>query len=74
MDKAIGCKAMSKMELSQAAGVSISTLRSWIVKHEEHLAKLGVSHFAKILNPAAVHFLCEFYGIDISEYCEKWNK
>ncbi len=66
-------KAMSKMELANAAGVSISTFRRWTVQHKSQLMELGVSPFAKVLNPAAVRYLCEFYQIDISEFREKWR-
>ncbi len=61
-------KSMYKWELAEAAGVSNATFRSWIASHKNELKAMGNSPYAKILNPAAVRYLCDFFLIDISDY------
>lgn len=59
-------KAMYKCELARAAGVSTTTFKRWISKHEAELERLGNSPKAKIINPAGVEYLCRTFVIDIN--------
>ncbi len=56
-------KAMYKNELARAAGVSNGTFRRWLHSDREELQKLGCDISVKLLNPAAVAFLCHKYCI-----------
>lgn len=58
-------KAMYKNELARAAGVSTTTFKRWIMKHEAELERLGNTPKAKIINPAGVEYLCRVLAIDI---------
>lgn len=58
-------KSMTKSELADKAGVSISTFSRWLRKHVTELGTMGVSPNAHILNPIAVRYVCEEYGIDV---------
>lgn len=56
-------KAMYKYELAQAAGVSHTTFRKWLVQMSVQLAEMGVNRNTKLLPPNAVQLLCERYCI-----------
>ena len=56
---------MYKNELAEAAGVSMNTLRRWLNKNREHLARFGVSPRTQMLPPRAVKWVCTQYGIDL---------
>lgn len=58
-------KAMYKCELARAAGVSDETFRRWLMLDRSQLRQMGCKLKTKILNPAAVRFLCEKYCIDL---------
>jgi transposase-like protein len=58
-------KAMYKCELARAAGVSTTTFKRWITKHEEELKRLGNEPKAKIINPAGVEYLCRIFVIEV---------
>lgn len=58
-------KACYKSDLAEAAGVSASTFRSWLKRHESRLVELGYRTRDKVLNPAVVEYLCKVYAIDI---------
>ncbi len=58
-------KAMYKYELARAAGVSTTTFKRWINKHEEELIRLGNTPKAKIINPAGVEYLCRTFVIEV---------
>ena len=60
-------KACYKSDLANAAGVSASTFRSWLKRHEAKLMELGYNSRDKILNPAVVEYLCRVYAIDNKE-------
>ena len=60
-----GVCSKTKSELAQAAGVSLSTLSRWLHSHDQQLQTLGVGRNAHILNPLAVQYVCEQFGIDI---------
>lgn len=58
-------KSMYKSELADAAGVSMSTFKRWLKTDEQQLKEMGVLPRSKLLNPAAVKYLCEKYVIDL---------
>ena len=60
-------KAMYKNELADAAGVSMNTLRRWLNKNRDRLARFGVSPRTQMLPPRAVKWVCDEYGIDYPE-------
>lgn len=60
-------KAMYKNELADAAGVSSRTFYSWLKPHAATLQRMGVNPKTKILNPAAVRYICETFVIDLPE-------
>ena len=54
-------KAMYKYEVSD------DTFRKWCRDHQDTLAALGCLPQSKLLNPAAVEFLCKKYCIVLEE-------
>ncbi len=60
-------KAMYKSELARAAGVSYGTFNRWLLQHKEELQKLNCTPYCKILNPRAVEFVCNKYGITFDD-------
>ena len=58
-------KSKSKSELADMAGVSVRTLRRWMLQHDEQMARLGVSKTSKVIPPHAVRYICKEYGIDL---------
>ena len=54
---------MYKSELADAAGVSMSTFKRWLQTDKEQLKAMGCLPRSKLLNPAAVKYLCEKYVI-----------
>ena len=60
-------KAMLKSELADAAGVSTTTFRKWLLSDHEELRLRGVMANAKLLTPAAVKYVCEKYCIDLAD-------
>ena len=59
-------KSMLKSELAERAGVSLSTFGRWLKRHTEELERMGVTPRSKVLPPIAVRYVCERYGIDIT--------
>lgn len=59
-------KSMTKSELALLAGVSLSTLSRWLRTQATQLRALGVTPNAHVLNPRAVQFVCDLYGIDVT--------
>lgn len=66
-------RAMYRYELADAAGVSRRTFGRWLRGREAELRGLGVSPRCKLLPPAAVKWLCEFYCIDLKGERGKGN-
>ena len=58
-------KSMYKSELAEAAGVSMSTFKRWLKTDKQQLKAMGCLPRSKLLNPAAVKYLCEKYVIDL---------
>lgn len=56
---------MLKSELAAKAGVSVSTFKRWLRRHQDELSIMGVSPNAKLIPPNAVRYICEMYGIDV---------
>lgn len=60
-------KAMYKNELADAAGVSLHTFYKWLQPHAATLRQMGVTPKTKLLNPAAVRFVCDTFAIDLPD-------
>ena len=58
-------KAMSKSELANAAGVSLSTFRRWLKSDEKYLRSQGILPTTKVLPPKVVKYLIEKYCIEL---------
>jgi transposase len=58
-------KAMSKSELADRAGVSLSTLTRWCKPYKDDLNAMGLQPNAKVLPPNIVKYLTEKFCIDI---------
>ena len=58
-------RSYTKSELAALAGVSLSTFSRWLRRHAEQLTSLGVMPKAHLLNPRAVRYVCDLYGIDL---------
>ncbi len=58
-------KAMYKIELARAAGVSLRTFNRWLQTDKIQLEARGCTGNEKLLPPSAVKYLCEKYVIDI---------
>ena len=60
-------KAMSKQQLADAAGVSVTTLMNWCKPYQEELEALGMRPNSKILPPRIVSYIAELFCIDVKE-------
>ena len=60
-------KRIYKSDLARAAGVSMSTFRSWCKAHEAELTARFTPPRAKILHPQAVRYLCDHYSIELPQ-------
>lgn len=60
-------KAMFKNELARAAGVSLNTLRRWLITRQSVFDKMGISRTQRLLPPKAVKYICHEYGINPEE-------
>ena len=58
---------MYKNELADAAGVAPRVLAQWLKPHAEVLKQMGVHSKTKLLNPAAVKYICETFVIELPE-------
>ena len=58
-------KAMTKQQLAQCAGVTVTTLMSWCKPHLEELQRMGLQPNAKVLPPHIVRYIVEKFCIDI---------
>ncbi len=58
-------KAMLKSELADAAGVSLSTMRTWLNDNETQLMSFGYKKNSKYLTPGVVRYLVDKYVINI---------
>jgi len=62
-------RAMSKQELADAAGVSPRRLYEWMSAEDvrKRLGEMGITSRTKLLHPRAVAYLCETFGITVSQ-------
>jgi hypothetical protein len=58
-------KAKSLQQIADSAGVSVRTLRRWLVPHKQQLAGLGYTPGMKALPPSAVRYIAEIFCLDI---------
>ena len=58
-------KSMSKSELAQAAGISLSTLARWMKPYRHELEVLGLKPGMRVLPPRVVKYLSDLYCIDV---------
>ena len=60
-------KSMSKSELAQAAGISLSTLARWMKPYRQELEALGLRPGMRVLPPRVVKYLSDLYCIDVGD-------
>ena len=60
-------KAMSKQQLADAAGVSVTTLMNWCKPYQKELEALGMKPNSKVLSPKIVSYIADLFCIDISQ-------
>jgi transposase len=58
-------KYMSKSQVAECAGVSLSTFSRWCRKEQAALAAMGVAPTAKLLSPAAIRYLMNVYCFEV---------
>ena len=58
-------KAMSKQQLADAAGVTVTTLMNWCRPYQKELEAMGMRPNSKVLSPRIVKFIAETFCIDI---------
>ena len=58
-------KAMSKQQLADAAGVTVTTLMNWCRPYQKELEAMGMRPNAKVLSPRIVHYIADLFCIDI---------
>lgn len=59
-------KAMSKQQLADHAGVTVTTLMNWCRPYRKELAALGMKPHSKVLPPKIVQFIADTFCIDIT--------
>ena len=58
-------KAMSKQQLADAAGVSVTTLMNWCRAYQGELEAIGLKPNMRVLPPNVVKFIAETFCIDV---------
>ena len=58
-------KAMSKQQLADAAGVSVTTLMNWCKPYQSELDALGIRQNMRVLPPHIVKFIAEKFCIEL---------
>lgn len=58
-------KAMSKQQLADCAGVSVTTLMNWCRPFRDELTRMGMQPNAKVLPPHIVKYITEKFCIDV---------
>ena len=56
---------MSKQQLTDAAGISVDTLRKWLTPHKKKLETLGMTQKMRVIPPSVVAFIIETFCIDV---------
>ncbi|MBR5237885.1 MAG: helix-turn-helix domain-containing protein [Paludibacteraceae bacterium] len=59
---------MTKSEFAQHAGISRRTLARWCKEQSNVLRVLHVKPTARVLNPIAILFLCDYFCVDRPEF------
>ena len=59
---------MTKAEFAAHAGISKRTMARWCKEHHNVLRVLNVKPTARVLNPLAILFLCEYFCVDRPEF------
>lgn len=54
-------KSCTKIQLSKDADVSMSVFRKWCAQLEEQMKPFGYSRRSKVLNPACVRVIAEYF-------------
>ena len=67
-------KTMSKSEIARKLGVSPSTFRRWLVNNRSELERLGNPYYSKLINPAGVKYLFDYYVIDEEDWYSAQNR
>ena len=57
----------TKAEIAEALDISASTLKAWLKPFQAELEKMGVSKFAKVLNPKAVKYICFMLDVEFED-------
>ena len=60
-------KAMSKQQLADAAGVSVTTLMNWCKPYRTELDALGMRLNMRVLPPHVVKWMVETFCIEVEE-------
>ena len=58
-------KAMSKQQLADAAGVTVTTLMNWCRPYQKELEAMGMRPNFKVLSPRIVQYIADLFCIDI---------
>ena len=58
-------KAMSKQQLADAAGVSVTTLMNWCKPYRTELDALGMRLNMRVLTPHIVKFIADKFCIEL---------
>jgi hypothetical protein len=58
-------KAMSKQQLADAAGVSVTTLMNWCKPYRRELDALGMTLNMRVLPPHIVKYIAEKFCIEL---------
>jgi DNA-binding XRE family transcriptional regulator len=58
-------KAMTKSELADAAGVSVTTLMNWCKPYRDELEAMGLRLNMRVVPPIAVKWIAEKFCIDV---------
>ena len=58
-------KAMSKQQLADRAGVSVTTLMNWCKPYLKELEAMGMTPNMRVLPPRIVGFIAEMFCIDV---------
>ncbi len=58
-------KAMSKQQLADAAGVSVTTLMKWCRPFRKELEAMGLRQNMRVIPPNVVKFIAEKFCIDL---------
>jgi transposase len=60
-------KAMSKQQLADCAGVSVTTLMNWCRPYRKELEALGLKPNSKVLPPKIVEYITRLFCIDVNQ-------